>query len=123
MATPNVKFRQRFGPQIVTTAELWSNWPMKAAGLLVALGVVMWSLPAAAGENNSPIWTSPDQMPQTLQNIYDFGELGAPDLEADLNAGYQRQLDLAALASASSPLDDGFAFASYDSDDDEPSQK
>lgn len=94
---------------------------MKAPGLLVALGLVIWSLPTRAGEDNSLIWTSPDRMPQTLQDIYDFGELGAPDLVADLDAGYQHELDLAALASASSPLDDGFTFASYESDDDDES--
>jgi hypothetical protein len=97
---------------------------MKALGLLIALGLVIWSQPTRAGEDNSLIWTSPDEMPQTLQDVYDFGDLGAPDLVADLDAGYQRQLDVAALASASSPLDDGFAFASYEGDDDdEPPQK
>ncbi len=95
---------------------------MKAAGLLVALGLVIWSLPARAGEDNSLVWTSADQMPQTLQDFYDFGELGAPDLITNLDANYQRELDMAAMASGSSPLDDGFAFAAYESDEDDKPQ-
>ena len=90
---------------------------MKRAVLFSIFGLLGLGLPAAAGENNSLLWTPPDRLPSTLQDEYDFGEMGPPDLEVVADADYQGELDQAALASAASALDDGFSFASFEQDD------
>jgi hypothetical protein len=62
--------------------------------------------------------TDADDLPETLQDSFSFGEIGPPDLQIRTDAGYKRLLDQAAHDVATSPRAEpgDYVLVSHDSD-------